>query len=60
MSRMENILKEKNTMIDKLRSELAVLSKKTVEHSKKLKDNTGKEELETAMLKDNQEIKVLR
>lgn len=43
MSRMENILKEKNDMIDKLRTELAILSKKTVEHSKKLKDNTGKE-----------------
>jgi len=42
---MENILKEKNDMIEKLRTQLITLNKATIEHSKKLKDNTGKEEL---------------
>jgi bacterioferritin (cytochrome b1) len=60
MSRLENILKEKTTHLDKLKHELSVLSKNSVDNQKKLKNNAGKEELETAMLKYNDEIKVLR
>jgi hypothetical protein len=37
-----------------------VLSKNSIDNQKKLKNNAGKEELETAMLKHNDEIKVLR
>lgn len=36
------------------------MNKATIDHAKKLKDNTGKEELEAAMLKFNFEIKNLR
>jgi hypothetical protein len=60
MSRLENILKEKGAHLEKLRSELAVLTKGSIDNSKRLKNNAGKEELESAMLKYNDEIKVLR
>lgn len=60
MSRLENILKEKSGHLEKLRNELAVLTKNSIDNSKKLKNNAGKEELENAMLKYNDEIKVLR
>jgi hypothetical protein len=43
-----------------LRNELAVLTKNSIDNSKRLKNNAGKEELESAMLKYNDEIKVLR
>ena len=60
MSRLENILKEKTAHLEKLRNELSVLTKSSIDNSKKLKDNAGKEELENSMLKYNDEIKVLR
>lgn len=60
MSRLENILKEKTSHLEKLKNELSVLTKNSIDNSKKLKNNAGKEELENAMLKYNDEIKVLR
>ncbi len=60
MSRLENILKEKTAHLEKLKNELSVLTKSSIENSKRLKDNAGKEELENSMLKYNDEIKVLR
>ena len=53
MSRLENILKEKTSHLDKLKNELSVLTKNSLDNQKKLKNNAGKEELETAMLKHN-------
>ena len=60
MSRLENILKEKTTHLEKLKNELSVLTKSSIDNSRKLKNNAGKEELERSMLKYNDEIKVLR
>lgn len=60
MSRMENILKEKTAHLEKLRNELSVLTKSSIDNSKRLKNNAGKEDLEYAMMKYNDEIKVLR
>ncbi len=60
MSRLENILKEKTAHLEKLKNELSVLTKSSIDNSKRLKDNAGKEELENSMLKYNDEIKVLR
>lgn len=60
MSRVENILKEKTAHLEKLKSELSVLTKNSIDNSKKLKNNAGKEDLEYAMMKYNDEIKVLR
>jgi hypothetical protein len=60
MSRLENILKEKTSHLDKLKNELSKLTKDSLENAKKLRNNAGKEELESAMLKYNDEIKVLR
>lgn len=37
-----------------------MLTKESLDNSKKLKNNAGKEELENMMLKYNEEIKVLR
>lgn len=37
-----------------------MLTKNSIDNSRKLKNNAGKEELERAMLKHNDEIKVLR
>ena len=39
---------------------MSVLTKNSIDNQKKLKNNVGREELETAMLKYNDEIKVLR
>ena len=60
MSRLENIFKEKTAHLEKLKNELSVLTKSSIDNSRKLKNNAGKEELERAMLKHNDEIKVLR
>lgn len=60
MSRLENILKEKTTHLEKLKNQLSVLTKNSIDNQKKLKNNVGREELQTAMLKYNDEIKVLR
>lgn len=42
MSRLENILKEKTNHLDKLKSELSVMTKTSLENSKKLKNNGKK------------------
>ena len=43
MSRLENIIKEKDTLIDKLSKEMATSIKISNDHCKKLIDNTGRE-----------------
>ena len=42
MSRLENILKEKTAHLEKLKNELSVLTKNSLDNAKKLKNNAGK------------------
>lgn len=60
VARLENIMKEKNTHIAKLKLELSALTKNEVGHIRQLKDNAAKVNNEEELLKLQQEIRFLR
>lgn len=60
MQKFEQIFTEKAKHIDKLKGQIAQITKSSNDNAKKLKDNNLRDELEGQMLKLNEEIKFLR